>query len=98
MKPALVVYRSLLRKVKELPKESRSYYRDFARQNFSAHKEETDPERINSLLKRSVGDADFILKKVNHKVIIQTTFFFNYFISHSLFRKYVTNKKSTIST
>ncbi|MEW5306453.1 MAG: hypothetical protein WDW36_008916 [Sanguina aurantia] len=62
-KPALSLYRSLLRAVKQLPRTSHQYYSTILRQNFATFREETDPERLAALFVRAHTDSAWIIKK-----------------------------------
>lgn len=74
---ALGLYRYTLRIIRRLPPGtppltycihvvgSQEYYRDHAKIHWHSHVGETDPERMEMLLKRAKTDADWILKKVS---------------------------------
>ena len=48
----LSLYREVLRSVRLLPVETRSYYRVVAREKFAAHREEEDAERLALIIER----------------------------------------------
>ncbi|XP_065344836.1 LYR motif-containing protein 9-like [Cloeon dipterum] len=58
-----VLFRYLMRECQRLPKGPREYYRHFIKQSFKQHTEEKDPERVQEIIKRSVEDAEWIMKK-----------------------------------
>ena len=64
---ALRLYRRMLRGLRELPPATRDYYHGYALQQFYAHTDETDPERIEAMLERGNTDLGFILKKYRGK-------------------------------
>jgi len=57
------LYRHLLRRVRVLPEETQFYYKNYVRQGFNSHKDETDPERIEQIMSRAAEDAEWIVKK-----------------------------------
>jgi len=65
----LACYRTLQRKLRLLPRESRSYYAAYLRQQFNSHRvvEELDETatkaRIRELLQRAQQSASWILQK-----------------------------------
>lgn len=59
----LSLYRELLRKSKLLPKTSWAYYGKYLRENFNAHIEEDDPERIKAIIVKAREDAKWVLEK-----------------------------------
>ena len=59
----LSLYREVLRSVRLLPAETRSYYRVVAREKFAAHREEEDPKRVAEIIVRSKADVCWILEK-----------------------------------
>jgi chorismate mutase len=59
----LSLYREVLRSVRSLPLETRSYYRVVAREKFAAHREEEDPARVAEIIKRSKSDVLWIVQK-----------------------------------
>jgi len=61
---SLSVYRELLRMIKWLPKESQAYYRNYLRENFVAHADEQDPDRVGTMLKKARSDAQWVLNKM----------------------------------
>eukprot|EP00897_Mesotaenium_endlicherianum_P006193 jgi/Mesen1/5601/ME000282S04756 len=63
MKPALVLYRNLLKVITKLPPESRDYYRTFTKESFITFSDEADPGRVSDLIARGKEHAIWILKK-----------------------------------
>ena len=57
-------YRQLLRQVRQLPKDSRDYYRRIVREKTRAHSDEEDADRIKLICERSLADAQWVLAKV----------------------------------
>lgn len=57
------LYRQLYRKSLLLPKAAQPYYQKYLRENFVAHSDETDPERLELMTQQSLKDADWVLKK-----------------------------------
>lgn len=66
----LSLYREVLRSVRLLPAETRSYYRVVAREKFAAHREEEDPKRVAEIIVRSKADVRWVLEKLNAKTDI----------------------------
>jgi len=64
---SLRLYRHLLRRVKVLPENSQPYYKNYVRQGFNSHKDETDSERIHQIISRAKEDAEWIVKKYTQK-------------------------------
>jgi hypothetical protein len=62
----LSLYREVLRSVRLLPVETRSYYRVVAREKFAAHREEEDAERLALIIQRSKADVRWILEKYSN--------------------------------
>ena len=62
----LSLYREVLRSVRLLPVETRSYYRVVAREKFAAHREEEDAERLALIIERSKADVRWILEKYSN--------------------------------
>lgn len=46
-------------------RKSRSYYRVHIRQNYTAHDDETDPERIVEIIEKAERDAAWVVEKVS---------------------------------
>lgn len=44
-------------------RESRTYYRNYIRQNFVAHSDETDGDRLALMLRKARDDAAWVLRK-----------------------------------
>ena len=64
MKQSLRVYAAVLRLVRLLPSETRSYYARFARENFATYRDEDDAGAIANLFHRSYQHSCWILTKV----------------------------------
>ncbi|CAF2386650.1 unnamed protein product [Rotaria sp. Silwood2] len=62
------LYKYLLRQIPKLPVESQSYYRNYVKGNFRSHADETDPERINEIVKKLYSDFQWILQKYENKM------------------------------
>eukprot|EP00210_Caulerpa_lentillifera_P005595 g5352.t1 len=58
----LQLYRELLRSIRLLPRDSWTYYRRYLRENFKAHAEEEDTERVQLMIKKARQDAEWVLK------------------------------------
>jgi len=60
----LQLYKYLMRSCEKLPgRPQRIHYKNHVRREFAAYADETDPQRINEIIKRSVTDCDWILNK-----------------------------------
>jgi len=59
----VLLYRHLLRCIKQLPQETQAHYKHHVRQGYSSHSDETDPKRIQQIIDRALQDADWLLKK-----------------------------------
>lgn len=57
-------YREVLKLVRKLPPPTRSYYTQYARENFVTYSEAEDPAAIRSLLLRAHHHTCWVLKKV----------------------------------
>jgi hypothetical protein len=60
---AIGLYKHCMRCVQKLPSAAQSYYRNYVKQNFVAHLDETDPERISHMLSRSRRDIQWVMQK-----------------------------------
>jgi len=61
---ASATYRYCLREIKRLPKESQSYYQEYARGNFVAHLKETDAKESARLTAHALDTAvPYVLQK-----------------------------------
>ncbi|XP_059480153.1 LYR motif-containing protein 9-like [Neocloeon triangulifer] len=58
-----VLFRYLMRQCQRLPKGPKEHYQHYIKQSFKQHVHEKDPERIQEIMKRSVEDAEWIMKK-----------------------------------
>ncbi|CAL8336648.1 unnamed protein product [Boreogadus saida] len=68
VKTPVHLYRYLLRCCKQLPSPGmQQHYRHAIRQGYNSHKDEDDPERIQTIIHRSLADADWILDKYTKK-------------------------------
>ncbi len=61
------LYKYLLRACKHLPEESQSHYKHHVRQGFNSHADESDPMRVQEIIRRAILDADWILNKYGVK-------------------------------
>ncbi|XP_068173495.1 LYR motif-containing protein 9 [Antennarius striatus] len=58
------LYRYLLRCCRQLPTPAmQKHYRHAIRQSFNSHSDEDNPERIQMIIQRALGDAEWILDK-----------------------------------
>lgn len=66
MKKALRAYGQVLRLVRRLPEDSRSYYAKYARENFVNYREvdPNDATAVNELLNRTYKHSLWVLNKV----------------------------------
>ncbi|KAI5073450.1 hypothetical protein GOP47_0011463 [Adiantum capillus-veneris] len=63
-RPASVrAYAEVLRLVRRLPPEARSYYSRFARENFATYNDEVDQSTISTLLARAYKHSCWVLSK-----------------------------------
>jgi hypothetical protein len=61
---SLQLYKYLIRSIRKLPTEpQRIYYKNYVKNHYRNHKEETDPVRIQSIIDRSIENTNWILKK-----------------------------------
>ncbi|KAK9810627.1 hypothetical protein WJX73_005823 [Symbiochloris irregularis] len=60
---ALRFYRECLRKTSQLPRKTQTYYRQLLRQNFIAHDDETETERIEQIITQGREAADWVMQK-----------------------------------
>ncbi|XP_078598658.1 LYR motif-containing protein 9 isoform X1 [Branchiostoma floridae x Branchiostoma japonicum] len=60
-----LLYRYLFRCCDRLPEDAKGHYKHHVRQGFNSHEDETDPERIQQIIKKALEDADWILNKYN---------------------------------
>ncbi|XP_041379463.1 LYR motif-containing protein 9-like [Gigantopelta aegis] len=58
MENSVLLYRYLLRVIKQLPTKTQAYYKHHVRQGFRSHADENDAERIQQIIKRAKEDAD----------------------------------------
>ncbi|GBG67851.1 hypothetical protein CBR_g972 [Chara braunii] len=63
MKPALQLYRRIIRVSRRLPEDAVNYYRQYAKENFVTFMDESDPDRILDLIKRGVDHTKWVLRK-----------------------------------
>ncbi|KAF0853064.1 mitochondrial Complex1_LYR family protein [Andalucia godoyi] len=61
----LLLFKTCLRRIQTFPMSAQSYYRHHVRQHFSAHRDETDAERINELLERAEQSAQWVVNKMS---------------------------------
>ncbi|XP_077294528.1 LYR motif-containing protein 9-like [Arctopsyche grandis] len=60
---SLQLYKYLLRQCDKLPKDAQQFYKHTVRQNYKQHILESDTERVNSMIIKTLEDAKWILKK-----------------------------------
>uniref|UniRef100_A0A8C6SCZ2 LYR motif-containing protein 9 n=1 Tax=Neogobius melanostomus TaxID=47308 RepID=A0A8C6SCZ2_9GOBI len=59
------LYRYLLRCCRQLPSAAmQQHYKHAIRQGYNSHTDEDDPQRIQMIIHRAIGDADWVLNKV----------------------------------
>ena len=64
VKTPIQLYKYLLRTIERLPTEEiRIYYKDWTRNNYRSHSDESDPERVQEIIQRALDNADWVLKK-----------------------------------
>ena len=63
IKTPLQLYRHLMKLCNTLPRAPRNHYKHYIRQQFKSHSDETDVNRVQEIIQRSVEDAEWILKK-----------------------------------
>ena len=64
VKTPIQLYKYLLRTIEKLPSEEiRIYYKDWARNNYRSHSDESDPERVQEIIRCAIDNADMVLKK-----------------------------------
>lgn len=57
------LFRYLLRQCDKLPQGPKEHYKFQIKQSFKQHRTESDPERIQEIMKRSYEDAEWVMKK-----------------------------------
>jgi len=57
------LYKTLLRKCDQLPKDAGKFYKQSVRKEFDQHRDEQDTERVGQIIQRALKDADWILNK-----------------------------------
>ena len=58
------LYKHLLRLVQKLPEAAqRDYYRNYVKNQYRSHSDETDPERIKFIIEKSLEDSQWIMNK-----------------------------------
>ncbi len=58
------LYKHLLRLVQKLPEASqREYYKNYVRNQYRSHSDETDKERVNFIIERSLEHSQWIMNK-----------------------------------
>lgn len=63
--PAKSFYRSVLRSVREMPKDQQWYYRHHCRGQIQSHSDETNIERLKHFIEIGLKSHIFLLKKYN---------------------------------
>jgi hypothetical protein len=64
MKAVVHAYAEVMKLIRHLPPRTRSYYSQFARENFFTYSQEQDPSVIRSLLLRAHHHSCWVLRKV----------------------------------
>lgn len=64
MKAVVHAYAEVMKLIRHLPPRTRSYYSQFARENFVTYSQEKDPSVIRSLLLRAHHHSCWVLRKV----------------------------------
>jgi hypothetical protein len=85
MKAVVHAYAEVMKLIRHLPPRTRSYYSQFARENFVTYSQEQDPSVIRSLLLRAHHHSCWVLRKVIRLGPIKHTnltpsFFFSLFL------------------
>ncbi|CAM6034154.1 unnamed protein product [Sphagnum compactum] len=63
MKAVVHAYAEVMKLIRHLPPRTRSYYSQFARENFVTYSQEQDPSVIRSLLLRAHHHSCWVLRK-----------------------------------
>nr|ABK21035.1 unknown [Picea sitchensis]ABR17841.1 unknown [Picea sitchensis] len=63
MERSLRAYGGILRLIRLLPKQTRSYYQKYARENFVNYREVSGSDSMEELLQRTYNHACWVLKK-----------------------------------
>ncbi|KAJ7300225.1 hypothetical protein O6H91_Y033000 [Diphasiastrum complanatum] len=74
MKAVVRAYGEVLRLVRLLPPQTRSYYSRYARENFVAYADEHDPAAIRDLLRRAYDHSCWVLNKNIQERMLSKTF------------------------
>lgn len=61
------LYKFLLQQCKRLPKSKQEFYKHQIRQSYNSHSDETDPERIQQIIKRAIEDSEWIVNKYSNE-------------------------------
>lgn len=64
---SLGLYKFLLRECEKLPLDACNHYKFAVKQSFKQHKSESDKERINEIIKKSIMNAEWIVNKYTKK-------------------------------
>lgn len=62
-RPAIRLYREVMRNLRRLPDQERGYYYNTARTHFVQHMDEDEEERIDLLVNRGYQDMFWVLRK-----------------------------------
>lgn len=65
----LQLYKYLMQSCNKLPSQPQKHYKHFVKQQFKSHSDETDQARIAEIIKRSVEDAEWIVKKYTNNSV-----------------------------
>lgn len=63
--PSLKLWRLILRKIKQLPYDSQTYYRNYAIEHFWSFRDVKDPKRVDEIVTKSRENVKWICKKYN---------------------------------
>ncbi|CAH3120377.1 unnamed protein product [Porites lobata] len=64
IRTSVLLYRHLLKCIRQLPSETQGHYKHHVRQGYASHCDETDPVRIQQIINRAVQDAEWLVKKL----------------------------------
>lgn len=61
------LYKYLMRQTEKLPSDAKKFYKTSIRHGYEQHVDETDSERIQQIIERSIQDAEWIVNKYAKK-------------------------------
>ncbi|XP_067138320.1 LYR motif-containing protein 9-like [Centruroides vittatus] len=61
------LYKFLLKQCRRLPKSKQEFYKHQIRQSYNSHSDESDPERIQQIIKRAIEDSEWVVNKYANK-------------------------------